>query len=93
MARSPRRISTTRLARPPRTPGNRLLALLMEADFAALEPHLEPYPLKKGVTLLRPNVPVKVEGAALFLTPGALAVAYATWLGKGNTADGASKPE
>lgn len=59
MARSPRRISTTRLARPPRTPGNRLLALLMEADFAALEPHLEPYPLKKGVTLLRPNVPVK----------------------------------
>lgn len=28
---------------------------------------------------------------ALFLAPGALAAAYATWLGKGNTADGASR--
>jgi len=32
-----------------------------------------------------------LTSAALFLTPGALAVAYATWLGKGNTADGASR--
>ena len=39
--------------------GNRLLNLLLADDLAALKPHLEPYVLKAGVTLLRPNVPVK----------------------------------
>lgn len=49
-----------RAPKPPPAPGsrngNRLLRLFRSEDLAALEPHLEPFPLKAGVTLIKPGI-------------------------------------
>lgn len=42
----------------PTSSSNRLLRLLHPDDLAALEPHLEPYPLTMGEVILRPDEPV-----------------------------------
>jgi len=42
-----------------RLANNRLLALLSDGDREALDQHLEPYPLKQGVTLVPPLAPIE----------------------------------